>query len=203
VDKTHALMVCILLATLPMPIARRRILPLATAGLLVMTWRPAAAIAQDESKPPAHVRPELGLRALVDQAARRAPVVRALIEQLEDLDVTVYIRVRAFDQLDLDGQIALLAGAAGHRYLVIDLACGRTAASQMATLGHELFHATEIAAEPSVVDAQSLAALYTRIGIQTGNRAGLRTFETAAAAAAGERARRELRTYTSRSTNGT
>jgi hypothetical protein len=196
-------MVCILLATLRMPMTRPRILPLATAGLLAIMCRPATAIAQDESKPAPHVRPEKGLRALVDEAARRSPEVRALIDQLEDLDVTVYIRVRAFDQLDLDGQIALLAGATSHRYLVIELACGRLAVVQMATLGHELFHATEIAAEPTVVDAQSLAALYTRIGIQTGGKAGRRTFETAAAAAAGERTRRELRIYTSRSTNGT
>jgi hypothetical protein len=197
-------MVCILLATLRMPMTRRRILPVATAGLLAITWwRPATAIAQDESKPPPHVRPEKALRALVDEAARRAPLVRTLIDQLEDLDVTVYIRVRAFDQLDLDGQIAMLATPTSHRYLVIELACGRLAATQMATLGHELFHATEIAAEPWVVDAESLAALYTRIGIQTGSRAGRRTFETAAAAAAGERARRELRINTARSTNGT
>jgi hypothetical protein len=186
-----------------MPFTRRRILPLATAGLLAIMWQPASAIGQDEPSPPPHVRPEKGLRSLVDEAARRSPAVRALIDQLEQLDVTVYIRVRAFDQPDLDGQIALLAGQNSHRYLVIELACGRPGLSQMATLGHELFHATEIAAEPWVVDGRSLAALYTRIGTQTGNQAGRRTFETAAAAAAGERTRRELRIHTSRSTNGT
>jgi hypothetical protein len=195
--------VCILLATLRMPLPRRRILPLATLGLLAITWRPAIAMAQDEWKSQPHVRPEKALRAFVDEAARRSPEVRALIDQLEDLNVTVYIRVRAFDQIDLDGQIALLAEATSHRYLIIELACGRMATSQMATLGHELFHATEIAAEPSAVDARSLAALYERIGFRTGNKAGQQTFETAAAAAAGERARRELRMNTSRSTNGT
>jgi hypothetical protein len=43
-------MVCILLASLRMSLPRRRILPLATFGLLAVTWRPAIAIAQDESK---------------------------------------------------------------------------------------------------------------------------------------------------------
>ena len=197
---THALVVCILLATLRMPITRRRILFLTIAGLLAITCRPAGA--QDEVKPPPHVRPEHGLRALVDEAARRSPAVRALIDQLEDMDVTVYIRVRAFDQLDLDGRVGLLATRSSHRYLVIELACGRPALSQMATLGHELFHATEIAAEPSAVDGRSLAAFYARIGIQTGNQAGRQTFETAGAAAAGLQTRRELLARTSRSTNG-
>jgi hypothetical protein len=64
----------------------------------------------------------------------------------------------------------------------------------MATLGHELFHAIEIAEEPSVVSADTLADLYARIGRKTGDSAGHRTFETEAAAAAGLRARRQLTT---------
>jgi hypothetical protein len=194
------MMVCILLATLRMSITRRRIRFLTIAGLLAITCRPAGA--QDESKPPPHVRPENGLRQLVDEAARRSPSVRAMIDQLEGMDVTVYIRVRTFDQLDLEGRVGLLASRR-HRYLVIELACGRPALSQMATLGHELFHATEIAAEPSAVDARSLAALYARIGILTGNQAGRQSFETAGAAAAGVQTRRELLFRTARSTNGT
>jgi len=195
-------MVCILLATLRM-LTRRRFPSLATAGLLGALCQPAPAIAQDDSMRAPHVRPEKGLRALVDEAARRAPSIRALIDQLESMDVTVYIRTRVFGQIDLDGRVAMLAARNSHRYLVIELACGRAGLAQMATLGHELFHATEIAAEPSVVDAPSLAALYARIGIQTGGQAGRLTFETAAAAAAGEQTRRELRMTTSRRTNGT
>jgi hypothetical protein len=72
----------------------------------------------------------------------------------------------------------------------------------MATLGHELFHAIEIAEESSVVNAETLAAFYTRIGVKTGDTGGLRTFETEAAAAAGLRARRQLLTST-RNGNGT
>jgi hypothetical protein len=183
-----------------MPIMRRRILRLATAGLLAIMWRPALAIAQDQCKPPAHVRPEKALRPLVQEATRRSPAVRALIDRLEQLDVTVYIRLQSFDQFDLEGRVGMLDAPTSHRYLVIELARGRTGYSQMATLAHELFHAMEIAAEPSVVDVQSLAAFYARIGIQTGNHAGRRTFETEGAAAAGEQTRRELRASPSRST---
>jgi hypothetical protein len=186
-----------------MPIMRRRILRLASVGLLAVISRPALAIAQDDGKAPAHVRPEKALRPLVEEATRRSAEVRALIDQLEELDVTVYIRLRWFDQFDLEGRVGMLAAPTSHRYVVIELARGRTANSQMATLAHELFHATEIAAEPSVVDVHSLAAFYARIGIQTGNDAGRRTFETEGAAAAGEKTRRELRVSPSRSTDGT
>jgi hypothetical protein len=186
-----------------MPIMHRRILCLASVGLLAVISRPALAIAQDDGKAPAHVRPEKALRPLVDEATQRSPAVRALIDRLEGFDVTVYIRLQSFDQFDLEGRVGMLAAPSSHRYLVIELARGRTGYSQMATLAHELFHATEIAAEPSVVDVQSLAAFYARIGIQTGNHAGRRTFETVGAAAAGEKTRRELRVSPSRSTDGT
>jgi hypothetical protein len=74
---------------------------------------------------------------------------------------------------------------------------------EMATLGHELFHATEIASEPSVVDVGTMAAYYSRIGMQTGDGDGKQTFETEAAADAGRRARRELLTTPKRNANGT
>ncbi len=73
----------------------------------------------------------------------------------------------------------------------------------MATLGHELFHAIEIAEAPSVVSPETLADLYSRIGTKTGDSRGVRTFETEAAAAAGLRARRQLLTSTTRQGHGT
>ena len=139
-----------------------------------------------------HVRSERGMQRLVDDAAQRSSVIREWIDRLEEMDVTVYVRARVFTQLDLDGRIGLLSVARGHRFLVIELACGRSELSQMATLGHELFHAIEIAEEPSVVSTATLADLYSRIGIQIGDHTGRRTFETEAAAAAGLRARRQL-----------
>lgn len=156
------------------------------AGLVCLTL---AAPARAQSS---HVRGEDGLQPLIDDAARRAPAIRASIDRLQDLDVTVYVRMRRLPRLDLDGRIALLSVAAGHRYLVIELACGRSALTQMTTLGHELFHAIEIAEEPAAVNTEGVADLYARIGIKTGDEQGRRTYETEAAAAAGLRARRQL-----------
>lgn len=155
----------------------------------------------DPSSP--HVRPAPELRALVNEAAGGSEAIRALIDRLETMDVTVYIRAVTFIHSDLEGRVALLAGAVRHRYLVIELAYGRSRLSQMATLGHELYHAVEIANEPSAVDTRTLASLYQRIGRQTGNTGGRVTFETDAAANAGLRARRELLVNITRRSNGT
>lgn len=183
-----------------MPLTRRRTLALAIAGFLLLA---APAFAHDDADRPPHVRPERGMQRLVDEAARRAPAIREWLDRLEELDVTVYIRAKAFTQSDLEGRVALLSAGGSHRYLVIELACGRSELSQMAALGHELFHAIEIAEEPSVVNPGTLAALYSRIGIQTGDSRGRRTFETDGAAAAGDRARRQLLANTTRHGHGT
>jgi hypothetical protein len=151
----------------------------------------------------AHVRGESGIQRLVDEAARRSPAIRESIDRLEELDVTVYVRARPFAQLDLEGRIAILSTVGGHRYLVIELACGRSGLAQMATLGHELYHALEIAETPSVVNADTLADLYLRIGRKTTDSGGVRTFETEAAAAAGQLARQQLLINSARHGHGT
>jgi hypothetical protein len=184
-----------------MLLTRRRTLAIASAGLLLLSAAPA--IAQDDPTPPPHVRSDnVTLRAMIDDAAQRSPEIRRLIDQLQELDVTVYVRTRLFARVDLEGRIALLSASTGRRYLVIELACGRTGFAQMATLGHELYHALEIAREPSIVDARSLAAFYGRIGLQTGDAVGRQTFETEAAAGAGRRTRQQLLSNTTRSGNG-
>lgn len=169
---------------------------------MMLTTLAASTAAQDSAAPPPHVRGDDTMRRFIDDAARRSPAIRQWIDRLQELDVTVYVRPKVFAQRDLEGRVALLSNAGSHRYLVIELACGRGDIAMMATLGHELFHAIEIAEEPSVVNAETLAAFYTRIGVKTGDTGGLRTFETEAAAAAGLRARRQLLTST-RNSNGT
>jgi hypothetical protein len=169
------------------------------ALLLLLAAGPAPA---QEARPVPHVRGEDGMQRIVDEAARRSPAIRDSIDRLQELDVTVYVRARTFARSDLEGRIAFLSKVGTHRYLVIELACGRAGLAQMATLGHELFHALEIAHEPAIVDKETLAGFYSRVGFKSSDSAGLQTFETEAAAAAGLRARRQLLTST-RHGNGT
>jgi len=189
-----------------MPIAsRRRVLRVVTT-LIVCLFAVATPVAAQTLSPfdrrqDPHVRPAPDLRGLVADAVQQSDVIRDLVEVLEALDVTVYIRTKPFLQQNLDGRIALLSVVGGHRYLVIELSCGRSTLTQMATLGHELFHAVEITREPAVVDARTLAALYERIGVESGRSAGQRTFESERAIEAGLRARKQLVKGT-RSANG-
>jgi hypothetical protein len=162
----------------------------------------AAQEAPDYATSAPHVRPVNGLKSLVDEAAARSPEVRALLDRLEETDVIVYVRSRAFEDQQLDGRVALLAVTNLQRYLVIELSCLETTIVQMATLGHELYHALEIAIEPSIVDTRTLAAHYRRIGQQQSDAIGRQTFETEAAYEAGRRTRRQLLVNRSRSANG-
>ena len=153
--------------------------------------------------PVPHLRPETAtLRALTAQGAARSPLVHELIDRLDGTDVVVYVRHRTFGSVLLDGRIGILSAAGGRRYLVIELACDRSELVQMATLGHELHHALEIAAEPSIVDSRTLALFYGRIGIRSHPMGHAQTFETQAAADMGTRVRHELLTTPARSANG-
>jgi hypothetical protein len=177
-------------------LARHPDMPLATcrwvlaAASLLFVASPARA--EDPGKPPPHVRPESeSTRELVALAIARSPTVREMIERIERSDVVVYIRHRSFPGSLLQGQIGVLSRVAGRRYLIIEIACGRIWIEQISTLGHELYHALEIADHPSVVDAQSLAVFYERYGTRTsGHSAGL-TYETAGARNTGFQVRRE------------
>jgi hypothetical protein len=177
-------------------LARHPDMPLATcrwvlaAASLLFVASPARA--EDPGNPPPHVRPESeSTRELVALAVTRSPTVRDLIARIERSDVVVYIRHRSFPGSLLQGQIGVLSSVAGRRYLIIEIACGRIWTEQISTLGHELYHAIEIADHPSVVDTPSLAAFYERYGTRTSGRTAGTTYETAGARATGFQVRRE------------
>lgn len=180
---------CILLAIPRMPSIRCRLLAIVIAGTLQQA---APALAQDTPLPAPHLRPDPGLRSLVEDAAARSPSIRAAIDRIEAANVIVYVRMAMFRQVGLEGRVGMIAVVNGRRFLAIELACGRPEVVTMATLGHELHHAVEIADEPSIVDPRTLAAFYTTHGMQTSNAPGQLMFETEGAEAAGRRARREI-----------
>jgi hypothetical protein len=158
----------------------------------VMAAGTAPARAQEEA-PAAHVRgTDSATALLVHDLIERSPTGRLLIEQLDRSDLIVYVRYRWFTSTTLRGRIGFLAKG-GKRLVAIELATRHAYLDQLAALGHELQHAVEIAAEPTVSDPVSLAELYNRIGQPMGQTAGsYETYETNAAAEAGRRVRREL-----------
>ncbi len=142
---------------------------------------------------PSHVRSESrDVQRMIAEAQTRSATFRALVDTLDRSDVIVYVRLRPFASRTLEGRVGILGWRAGTRYLAIELACPRIRDTQMATLAHELQHATEIARARWVIDATTLARYYAQIGDQISADRNAATFETVEARAVGERVRHEL-----------
>jgi hypothetical protein len=148
-----------------------------------------------------HVRAEArDVRQFIQDAMEASATARRLVERLQQSDLIVYVRFKVFPASGLDGRVGLLAAVPRHRFLVIELACGRSRLVQMATLAHELHHAVEIADAPAIVDARSLSAHYSRIGIRMSADPTSEMFETVAARETAAETRREILTGTARIT---
>jgi hypothetical protein len=205
--------VCLLLSSRRMPLrpdARTSVTtrpfdsPFAGCVVVLLTalLGPAQPLAQEAVLTP-HVRPESrDARRFVEEAMEKSATIRELIDRLAESDVVAYVRFRALGEIGVDGRLRFLAATTAQRYVVIDLACARPRVDEIAIFGHELHHALEIAAAPSIVNSPTLAEYYARAGIETGGIAGVRMFETRAARATAEIVRKEVFAAPERRTYG-
>jgi len=115
----------------------------------------------------ARVRPLTpGGAELLLEARRRSSIVASLLRRFETTDAVVYVT----DALPVvrngpKSNLAFLSLDSTVRYLRIWLDGSRLSPSErIAALGHELFHALEVANAPEVKDARSFVKLYRRIG---------------------------------------
>ena len=151
---------------------------LAGACLLgVVTLAPAAGLAHPGQEPPARppgaaapvvrVRPQDDrARVIVADATQRSPTVAGLIEKLEATDVIVLVQT-ATGLPWPTGELRLVTRTPRFRFLLIRLETPGRRDDQIAAFAHELQHAVEIAEAPDVVDAETLARLYRRLGLRT------------------------------------
>jgi len=111
-----------------------------------------------------HVRTgELPLRAAIAEGVEQSVLFRGLVTRLDASNVIVYVSSDC-SMTSLIGRLTFMSASGERRYVMVRIACGLGPWHQIATLGHELRHAVEIAEDPSVVDQASLAALYERSG---------------------------------------
>ena len=153
-------------------------------------------VAFAEPAPGARLRPTTPrLSALIEEAAARSPTFRNMIASLETTDGMVFVdegpctgRVNACLKLQLTqgGRYRLL-------FIVIDPR--RPDVSLMASISHELQHALEVLADPSVRTTAALKDFYLR---DTRTEFPPRLIETAAAQWAGDLVHREIRQSRSR-----
>jgi len=145
-----------------------------------------------------HVRAiDARLRAVIDDGVAHSAVFRNLVAQLDASDVIVYAESVCIMPQGLIGRLTFMSAAGGRRFVSVRIRCALTGVQQIASLGHELRHAVEIAAAPSVVDETSLAAEYRRIGFPS--RAIDKGFDSRAAIETGERIAAELGNFGKRS----
>jgi hypothetical protein len=132
------------------------------------------------------------LRSLVDESIERSPSFRSLVEQIDASNLIVYLNYYLFRTQNIDGRLTLLGAAGGRRYVMIQIASLRTRVDQFGILGHELRHATEVAAAPFIVDSPSLARHYATIGFLARQWQQGMAFETTSAVDVGSRVQHEV-----------
>ncbi len=150
--------------------------------------------ALDSHAEPVHVRgltPRAG--ALIGSGLTASASFRALVDRLNDSDVIVYVKDDPFLPRTLAAQLTFLSAAGDFRYLIVRLAPWHTHRQQVASLGHELQHAVEVADRRQVVSQRSLAHAFASISSAGYTAPGPhRRYETVAARLAGQRIWRDL-----------
>ena len=116
-------------------------------------------------------------RGLLEVAMTRSEAVRGLVESLERTNVVAYLSLSVESRPGWPrASLSFVSYAAGTRYVLIRIDAWRVPSQvdRIAKLGHELWHALEVAAAPEVTTEKDFRDLYRRIGHE---RSGTR-FET-------------------------
>lgn len=162
------------------------------AFLFVIAPSPALMAQTFDDDTHKHIRTtDQRLARLLDEGARGSQTFRRLVDRLRRSDVIVYLESGQATRA-ADGRLRFLSAAGGLRYVHISVARLASADAQIALIGHELRHAVEIADAPSIVDAESLAREYQRIGFLNARQLEHTSYDSDAAVAAGYQVLRDL-----------
>ncbi len=131
------------------------------------------------------------LTHLLRDGVSRSATLKRLVDRIEASNVIVYVALNPMMKPNLSGMVTWMSRAGAFRYLRASISTDLTPNQMIATIAHELQHAVEVIDDESVSDERSLAALYRRIGHQSGTSSPSR-WETSAAQRTGLQVRREL-----------
>ena len=131
---------------------------------------------------------DAGLSLLIRRATSQSPTFRRFVEAIQATDGIVYV-ARGRCGHSVRACLPLWMAVAGpNRILRVVVEEGTPDRDAMASIAHELTHALEVLAEPSVRNGFGMLALYKRNGAVQGE-----TFETKAAVDTGDAVYRELK----------
>lgn len=160
------------------------------AALCIIVFSTAAFAATVDGGP--RLRPQSSrLTDAVLEGAARSATFRALVDRLGAGDVIVYLAIEPMIKPHLSGALTWMTSAGGFRYVRASISPEQNLDQMIATVGHELQHAAEVADDASVTSEATLVAMYRRIGQQNSTLPSNR-WETIAAQQAGTQVRREL-----------
>jgi hypothetical protein len=163
---------------------------LAIALYAVVVTASTLAAAMPDGGP--RLRPQdARITQLLRDGAARSTTFKTLVDRIEAGDVIVYAAFNPLMKPSLSGTLTWMTRAGGFRYVRASISTDLTTDQMIATLAHELQHAFEVIQDESVIDENSLVAMYRKIGQQSSIAAPTR-WETDAAQRTGFQVRREL-----------
>jgi hypothetical protein len=166
------------------------LLPLLLAATVATTVDSSSVTYTLLESPTRHVRTtDPSVARLLRRGVSRSGTFAGLISHLNASDVIVYIEVVPTLPATLAGRLLLMPMSNHQRYLRIQMALKTTPNDLIATIGHELRHAIEVADSPDVRSDADLERLYERIGVRSHN---AHCYETTAAQTTARVVRREL-----------
>ncbi len=145
---------------------RARCLVAAVSSVVLVAWT-TAAFAGPAAMP--HVRTANGhVRQLLRDACRRSATFRSIFGKVEQSDLIVYVETTSLPPPHVDAWLQYEGTSPVNRILRVFVRIPASDETIIALLGHELEHATEVAAAPEVRDQRTLEALYRRTGDWSG-----------------------------------
>src|SRR5262245_13196905 len=160
--------------------------------LFVIATSPALTAQAFDEDPHQHIRTtDRRLLRLLHEGVRGSLTFRRMVDRLRHSDVIVYLECGGGTR-SADGRLTFISAAGGRRYVHIRVARLAAADVQIALIGHELRHAVEIADAPTVVDDETLAREYERIGFLNARQVLGASYDSDAAVEAGYQVLRDL-----------
>jgi hypothetical protein len=146
--------------------------------------------------PRIRIQRDARIEQLIADGLNGSSTFRHVVDRLNRSDVVVYVRCQQDVAKRMDGYLKFVGSAGGYRYLQAHIRYNTSRVHQIALIGHELFHAVEVADAPSVIDVTSFERQYARIGFvsRTVRVGGGIAYDTHAAIRTGEQILRELST---------
>jgi hypothetical protein len=163
-----------------------RLAVLVAAGAMLAA--PRDATAQTATGHVSHVRSHsAAVLAIIQLASERSETFRALVTSIDAGKGIVYVE-EGRCKLNLRACLVMVTPARdGYRMLTVRVDTAKPDWDLAGSLGHELYHVTEVLSDPDVTTAARMYSMYTRIGKLTSG-----VFETNGAVAAGEAVRKEF-----------